>query len=450
MSVNPTESGLDQQVGLWREQLAKRPGVDAGDVDELTDHLLGHVDALESVGLSPDEAFLVAVKRVGDQHAIAREFAEENSARLWRTLVLEPEEPGPKGWRDPGAMLVFAMLAGLAARLTFGVSMDEGGSQFTVALAGSGVFLALAGWFWWRRRPPVLASVVTMLAAVAVGLLTQAFYPWRSDWADTQFLSLMHLPIMLAVVLGIAHARRAWRTVAAWTDYLRFVGELVVYYALIALGGGVLVGLTAALLDMLGLNPEPVIEWVVPLGVGGAIVVAAWLVEAKKSAVENMAPVLTAVFTPLFTVLLLGFLTAMAATGGIEDRDVLIIVDLVLVVVWGLVVFSVVSRRDGPPRLGDWLQLALVLVTLVVDVVVLAAMAGRIQEFGASPNKVAALGENLVLLVNLAWSGWLLLGFLRRRRPVLDLERWQSRYLPVVGVWAAVVVVVLPLVFGFR
>ena len=74
---------------------------------------------------------------------------------------------------------------------------------------------------------------------------------------------------------------------------------------------------------------------------------------------------------------------------------------------------------------------------------------GRITEFGTTPNKAAALGENVILLVNLAWSAWLMLGLLRRRTPFAALERWQTAYLPVYAVWAWVVVLVFPPVFGY-
>ena len=86
----------------------------------------------------------------------------------------------------------------------------------------------------------------------------------------------------------------------------------------------------------------------------------------------------------------------------------------------------------------------------MVDVVALAAIAARISEFGFTPNRVAALGENLILLVNLAWSAWLYARFLRHRGSFADLERWQIAYLPVYAIWAALVVVVFPPLFGYR
>jgi hypothetical protein len=132
-------------------------------------------------------------------------------------------------------------------------------------------------------------------------------------------------------------------------------------------------------------------------------------------------------------------------------REVLIGFDLLLVVVVGLVLYAA-SARDpqAPPDLFDRLQLLLVVSALVVDGVALAAIASRITEFGFTPNRVAALGENLILLVNLTWTAWLYLRFVRNRGSFAELEKWQINYLPVYAMWAAVVVVVFPVVFGYR
>jgi hypothetical protein len=166
-----------------------------------------------------------------------------------------------------------------------------------------------------------------------------------------------------------------------------------------------------------------------------------------------MAPVLTRVFTPLFTLLLLAFLGTMVWTGsGIDvEREVLIGFDLLLALVLGLLLYSVSARdKTSPPGLFDWLQLLLVLAALVVDALALWAISTRIFEFGLSPNKVAALGENLILLVNLGWSAVLYARFIGARADFGELERWQTRYLLVYAAWAWIVVVLFPPIFGFR
>ncbi|MCY3845182.1 MAG: hypothetical protein OXH69_16765, partial [Acidobacteria bacterium] len=179
----------------------------------------------------------------------------------------------------------------------------------------------------------------------------------------------------------------------------------------------------------------------------------AWLVEAKQSVIENMAPVLTRLFTPLFAAVLLALLASMAWTrNGIDlEREVLIGFDLLLAVVLGLLLYAI-SARDPrtPPELFDRVLFVLVASALVADGVALAAIAARISEFGFSPNRTAALGENLILLVNLAWSAWLYARFLAGRGPYAALERWQTAYLPVYAVWAGLVVVGFPPLFGFE
>jgi hypothetical protein len=86
---------------------------------------------------------------------------------------------------------------------------------------------------------------------------------------------------------------------------------------------------------------------------------------------------------------------------------------------------------------------------LLADAVALAAIATRISEFGFTPNRVAGLGFNLVLLVNLAWSAWLFVELVRGRRPFSAVERWQTAYLPVYAAWGTIVAVVFPPLFGF-
>jgi hypothetical protein len=166
-----------------------------------------------------------------------------------------------------------------------------------------------------------------------------------------------------------------------------------------------------------------------------------------------MAPVLTMIFTPLFTLMLLAFLGTMVWTGsGINvEREVLIGFDLLLVVVVGLLLYAI-SARDPQkePSFFDGLQLLLVVCALMVDALALWAILARISDFGFSPNRVAALRENLILVVNLGWAAMLYAKFLLRRIGFIPLERWQTAYLLVYAVWAWAVVVIFPLVFGFR
>ena len=303
---------------------------------------------------------------------------------------------------------------------------------------------------WQRRVSPRVIGVLALL--FIVGAVGANAYPLADD-SQSLVLTAIHLPIALWLVVGVAYVGGDWRSDRRRMDFIRFTGEWLIYFVLIGLGGGVLVLFTVGTFNAISLDAEEFISsWLLPCGAMAAVIVSAWLVEAKQSVVENMAPVLTRLFTPLFAVTLLTFLVAMIWTNkGIDvERDVLIIFDLLLVIVLGLLLYAI-SARDpvARPGLFDKLQLALVVSALIIDVMVLLAIAGRITEWGFSPNKTAALGENVILLTNLAWTAWLFLGFVQRRTPFARLEHWQTRYLIVYAVWAWTVVLIFPLVFDF-
>jgi len=310
----------------------------------------------------------------------------------------------------------------------------------------------LTVYFLWKRGSGV-ASVLWLALPFAAGAVFANVFPFRTG-SDTQRLTALHLPIALWLAVGFAYVRSRWFAAAGRMDFVRFSGELAIYYVLIALGGGVVTAFTFMMFSAIDMNPDWFVAgWLIPCGAAGAVIIGSWLVEAKQSVIENMAPVLTRLFTPLFTLLLLVFLATMAWTGSPINvkREVLIGFDLLLAVVVGLVLYAA-SARDPQalPDFFDGLQLLLVVSALVVDGVALAAIAARISEFGFTPNRVAALGENLILLVNLAWSAGLYARFLRQRDSFAVLERWQIAYLPVYSVWAALVVTVFPPLFGYR
>ncbi len=451
MSNPELAASLEEQIARWRSYLHRRQAIHSVDVAELEDHLREQIAGLAAAGLSDDEAFLVAVKRMGALDDLSREFAREHSERLWKQLVVVPADPaGPRarGRTDTIVLFVLAVAAALTTR--FGVALlPLEGAQ--VRNLGLFVLPFLTGYFVWKRR--LAAGTIRWLGAafVAAGIFANA-YPFAPG-GHTEVLTTLHLPIALWLAVGVAYAGGRWAEVAGRMDFIRFSGELAIYYVLIALGGGVFTAFMMMIFQAIGVDAEPFFEsWILPCGASGAVLVAAWLVEAKQSVIENMAPVLTRLFTPLFAALLITYLVTLLWTGrGIDiERNVLIAFDLLLVVVLGLLLYSV-SARDpqSPPGAFDILTVVLLVSALLADAVALWAIAARITEFGFTPNRVAALGENVILLVNLAWSAVLYLGFLRGRRPFAALERWQTGYLPVYAVWAAIVVIAFPLLFGF-
>ena len=450
MPAHDTDDGLEAQIGEWRSYTRRRRELSAADSDELEDHLRARIDELTDAGLSPDEAFLVAVKRMGSLDAVTREFAREHSDRLWKQLVLVGGDEDGERAEAVDAMLTWTLVAAVAVKVPalFGLSLVDDGAFYALNASLLGL-LPLVGYLARTRRVGRRALVVAG-ALFALGAVAVNAYPFAED-APVTVLAGVHLPIALWIAVGVVYTDGDLRAGARWMDFIRFTGEWVVYMALLALGGGVLVGLTVGGFEAAGVDAATFVgEWMLPCGVVGAVVVAAWLVEAKQSVVENMAPVLGKVFTPLFVATLTGLVIAIVSNGVDVERDALILFDLVLAVVLGLIVYGLSARDPAdPPAFFDRLQLGLVSATLLVDVLVLVALGRRLSELGFSPNRTAALGENLVLLANLGWSAWLLLRFARGRSRFAPVESWQVRYVVVYAAWAWAVVLVFPLVFGF-
>ena len=447
---------LEEHIAQWRTYLLRRQAVQRLDVEELEGHLREQLAALTEAGLSGDEAFLVAVKRMGSLDALSREFARAHSERLWKQLVVPSDAAGESSTARAETFVVFglAIAAALAVKVPalFGFRLGDGDEPFYARNASLFVLPLLTIYFMWKRGLD-MASGLWLALPFAAGAVFANVFPF-SNSSDTSVLTALHLPIALWLAVGFAYVGNQWLAGGGRMNFVRFSGELAIYYALIALGGGVFTGFTIMMFRAIGMNAEWLAQgWLIPCGAAGAVIIGSWLVEAKQSVIENMAPVLTRLFTPLFTLLLLVFLATMMWTGSPINvkREVLIGFDLLLAVVVGLVLYAA-SARDPhtPPDFFDGLQLLLVVSALVVDGVALWAIAARISEFGFTPNKVAALGENLILLVHLAGSAGLYASFLRRKGSFAALERWQIAYLPVYSVWAAFVVVVFPLVFGYR
>jgi len=459
MSVELSEH-VQQLIGRWRAYILAH-GASEEHVAALEGQLWDHAAGLGDAGLDEDEAFLVALRRVAVSDDATRDFARAYSEESWRAPAEPGPEPalrrGPDKSRSAAAefavMLGCAIAAGLAIQLPrlFGSGDIGGQGSFYARNLSLFVLPFLTVYFSWKRG--LRAKTVAGLAAVFVaGAVFADAYPFARNGA-TEVLTAIHLPIALWFTSGFAYVAGEWRSDERRLEFVRFTGEWLVTYALIALGGGVLVALTTGVFSAIGLDVGQFIaEWVLPSGAMGAVIVAAWLVATRRNLAGGMAPMLARVFTPLFAATLVALLAGVVWTRGAIDiqREVLLLFDVLLVVVLALLLYAISARDRKPgPGLFDRIQLVLVGCALAVDVVALVNIAARLTTYGFSANRAAVIGLNLVLLAGLAWSALRQTGFLRSQLGFEAVERAHMRYLPVYAVWAAIVVVAFPLVFGF-
>ena len=373
--------------------------------------------------------------------------------RLFFSDSAAPDDtPPPARWQsgDIALTVILSLVAGTLMKLPHFLSALDGGRFYARNLA-SIVIGALILFFCVQKscRDKTLTTILTILAAALIYL---NWLPGMPN-SDTVFLACLHLPFALWSLLGIAFVGGKWRDLQGRMDYLRYNGELLIYTTLILIGGMVLTGLTLGLFGLIHLQIE---EWygknVAVYGSVAAPIVATLLITRIVGNRFRMAPLLAKVFTPLFLTMVLAYLIAMAIqrSSPYDDRDFLVAFNCLLMAVLGICVFSI-SERGHRPSAGalDLMNLALVSVTLVIDLVALSAIVYRLSSYGFTPNRVAVLGANLLIFGHLAGIAHHYLRFIRNRAPFAVLENWIVRYLPAYTAWSVVAAVALPLLFKF-
>ena len=457
---------IDEQT----EALIREWRVEVGD-EQLERGLRQHLAELDRAGLDHDEAFLIAARRSGTLDAAMSVISRasqpqapavpQGAGGLLRRLGLQRAADNAEIRREFQVMAILACAAAVAARAPEALGIENIIDPFAFYARNTTLLVlpTLAGYFAWKRQ--VNRSVWMMLAGAFLAVAVFGnIYPFddtgdpsSNDLSDTAVLAALHLPILTWMLVGVAHAGGHWRDHAKRMSFVRFTGEWILYYGLIAVAGQIFAGTAALLFFAVDIDMSTLLfEWMLPCGAAGAAVVAAWLADTRGGVLARMAPVATGILTPLLAMALLGFVAVATVSGRVSglDRELLISFDAVLALVLALVIYSTAVRDPHkPPQIFDLAQLVLIAAALLADILLLGAVVGRLSDFGATPNRIAALGENLVLLGNLAWSARLSFGFWMGRTTFQSVERWQTAYAPVYALWAAAVVVVFPPVFGF-
>ena len=86
---NPTPFDLNAAIRRWQQNLATSPAFKADNLEELASHLRASVQKLVATGLSDEEAFLIATRRIGERGLLEREFGKVNLGMTsWLPVVL--------------------------------------------------------------------------------------------------------------------------------------------------------------------------------------------------------------------------------------------------------------------------------------------------------------------------------------------------------------------------
>ncbi|MFX0561148.1 DUF4153 domain-containing protein [Tepidibacillus infernus] len=340
---------------------------------------------------------------------------------------------------------ILAVLAGITTRVILHFAEQQAIAPVNLIF---GIFPFVTIYFIYSNPPK--KNILYTLASL---FLIAGFYLNMLPLAhkDSIILAYLHLPVFLWVLLGLAFTGNEYPKGSTRLDYLKFNGEFCILYASMAISGMLLTALTMQLFRFVGMDIEEFyFKNVVVFGAAALAVVAAYLVSRNLKLAKNIAPYIAKIFSPLVLATLLVYLITAILVGKnpFLDRNFLLAFNGILLSVLAVTIFSITeSGTDEKKNFSDYINFALIVLALIIDSVALSAIVFRLSSYGITPNRLAVLGVNILIWVNLIWIMLSYMRFLRNKTGLSTIQDAVTKYLPVYGLWAAFVTFTFPLIF---
>jgi hypothetical protein len=361
-------------------------------------------------------------------------------------------------------VIIASLLAGVIAKFPQIFSINE--EFFYQRNIGFIIFAALSAYFAWKNK--LSAGKIGLISGLMLaGVIFINSLP-AAEKSDTTILSCIHLLLFLWSLLGFAFVAEAGNNQEKRLAYLKYNGDLVVMTTLILIAGAIMTGITIGLFKLIGFNIEEFyFRNIVVFGLPAAPILATYLIQANPQLVGKVSPVIAKIFSPLVLLMLAVYLVAMLYSGKdpYNDRQFLLIFNALLIGVMAIIFFSVAGtswkKEASPFRKGDtsffqtgkpetWILFLLCLITIVVNGIALSAILFRISEWGITPNRMAVLGGNILILINLLLVTVQLFKVLSKKAEISGVGKAIAFYLPVYVIWTIVVTFIFPLIFWFK
>ena len=378
------------------------------------------------------------------------DIKENAIAQAWHERLHYKQEEISWGKKNELLFVVIvALTAGLMAKLPELFSINE--ERFYSRNIGFLVFPFLMAYFAWKQKQAI-AKIVVPAATILLSILYINILPGKIA-TDSIILACIHLPFILWALTGYTFVDANLEDVQKKVDYLRFNGDLIVMGAIILLSGLIFSGITLGLFSVIKVDIERIYtQYIVVFGLAAAPIVASFLVQNNPQLTNKISPVIARIFTPIVFITLLIFISSIIYTGNYpyDDRNALMIFNGLLIGVMALILFSVSEvTKNAKSRTNLSILLGLSALTIVINGIALSAILFRLQEFGITPNRIAVLGANLLILVNLSLVSHKLFRIVMNKSEIEDLEKSMTIMLPAYGIWAAIVCFGFPLLFDF-
>lgn len=379
------------------------------------------------------------------------QLTDKTLASYWNERLNYESSEISWGSRSELVFVVFASLtAGLISKFPAIFNWNE--ELFFQRNIGFVVFPMLTTYFMWKKKFS-FRKVIPAAFIFITSLLFINFFPSHNK-SDTLLLSCIHLPVFMWSVLGYTYSENNLEAHHKRLDFLLYNGDLMIMTGLIVIAGGILTGVTLQLFHVTGLNIEKFYgDYVIVFGLSAAPIVGTYITQTNPQLVNKVSPVIARIFSPLVLVMLITYLIAIFFSGKdpYNDRNFLMIFNFLLIGVMAIILFSLAeSFKKNEKRSGNYILLALSVVTIVVNGIALSAILFRISEWGFTPNRLAIMGANVLMLTHLLMITYRLFKNNSGKGNITEVENVISKFLPVYVVWTVVVVFIFPLVFQFQ
>ncbi|OPZ96320.1 MAG: hypothetical protein BWY72_01707 [Bacteroidetes bacterium ADurb.Bin416] len=350
-------------------------------------------------------------------------------------------------------LIVACLITGFLIKLPQVVGFLPQEFQFYQKDAGLILFLGLSTYVFLTNKRLVMKHLFISLAVFAVSAVYINLLPTVKE-SHSISLAYIHLPLLLWCLYGLIFIDFNTKDLNRRMDYLKYNGDIAILSAIILIAGAMLTAVTLGLFSAIDMNIETFYgDYVVVLGLVSAPIVATYIIKTYPAVTQKIAPIIANLFTPLVVITLVIFLISMVVTGKdpYNDRDFLLVFNLLLLGVMALIVFSVTETTlSKPKRFNVWMLFGLSIITLLVDLVALSAIVYRLGEYGFTPNRTAVLGSNLLIFGHLVLIMIDLFKVTFKGGQFDGVERTIARYLPVYTVWTIVVTFGFPFLFGMK
>ena len=116
-----------------------------------------------------------------------------------------------------------------------------------------------------------------------------------------------------------------------------------------------------------------------------------------------------------------------------------------------ILIFSVTeATKTESTKFNLVMLITLSVLTIIANGIALSAIGFRLFEYGASPNRLAVLGSNILIFIHLIAVSKQLILLFQKKSGSDELENTIGYFLPAYSIWTAFVTFILPLLFQFK